>query len=156
SLHTTVIGPEGKPLEIQIRTYEMHRTAEFGVAAHWRYKEGSRRDLRFEEKLAWLRQLMDWQKDLAGGAEEFVEGLKPDVFQDQAYVFRPKGEIKDLPAGATPLDFAYRIHTDIGHRCVGAKVNGKLVSLDTPLKSGDRVEILTTKNPKGPSRDWLN
>ena len=156
SLHTSVIGPEGKPLEIQIRTHEMHRLAEYGVAAHWRYKEGGKRDVKFEQKIAWLRQLMDWQKDVAGGAKEFVESLKTDIFRDQVYVFTPKGEIKDLPAGATPLDFAYRIHTDIGHRCIGAKVNGRLVALDYRLKTGEIIEVLTTKSPKGPSRDWLN
>ncbi|MGQ9676726.1 MAG: RelA/SpoT family protein [Chloroflexota bacterium] len=156
SLHTTVLGPGGRPLEIQIRTHEMHRLAEFGVAAHWRYKEGSKRDVKFEEKVAWLRQLMDWQKEVAGGAQEFVESLKTDVFQDQVYVFTPKGEIKELPNGATPVDFAYRIHTDVGHRCIGAKVNGRLVALDSKLRTGDIVEILTTKGPKGPSRDWLN
>jgi GTP pyrophosphokinase len=156
SLHTTVVGPEGSPLEIQIRTWDMHRLAEYGVAAHWRYKEGGKRDLRFEEKIAWLRGLMNWQEELAGGAQEFVESLKTDFFKDQVYVFTPKGDIRELPSGATPLDFAYRIHTDVGHRCIGAKVNGKLVSLDTSLKTGDIVEILTTKNPKAPSRDWLN
>jgi GTP diphosphokinase / guanosine-3',5'-bis(diphosphate) 3'-diphosphatase len=156
SLHTTVLGPEGSPLEIQIRTWEMHRVAEFGVAAHWRYKEGGKRDVRFEEKIAWLRHLMNWQEELAGGAQEFVESLKTDFFRDQVYVFTPKGDIRELPAGATPLDFAYRIHTDVGHRCIGAKVNGKLVALETVLKTGDIVEILTTKSAKGPSRDWLN
>jgi GTP pyrophosphokinase len=155
SLHTTVIGPEGQRVEIQIRTHEMHRTAEYGVAAHWRYKEGSRRNTRFEERIAWLRQLIEWQKELAG-AREFVESLKTDIFRDQVFVFTPKGEVKELPAGATPLDFAYRIHTDVGHRCVGAKVNGRLVPLDTPLKTGDIVEIITAKGEKGPSRDWLN
>ena len=156
SLHTTVVGPDGRPLEIQIRTQQMHRLAEYGVAAHWRYKEGGKRDSRFEEKVAWLRQLLDWQKDVAGGAVEFVESLKTDIFQDQVYVFTPKGEIKELPAGATPLDFAYRIHTDVGHRCIGAKVNGRLVSLDTALRNGDIIEVMTSKAPKGPSRDWLN
>ncbi|MCL5959997.1 MAG: bifunctional (p)ppGpp synthetase/guanosine-3',5'-bis(diphosphate) 3'-pyrophosphohydrolase [Chloroflexi bacterium] len=156
SLHTTVLGPEGRPLEIQIRSNDMHRVAEYGVAAHWRYKEGSKRDVKFEQKIAWLRQLLDWQKDLSGGAAEFVETLKTDVFRDQVYVFTPKGEIKDLPTGATPLDFAYRIHTDIGHRCIGAKVNGRLVPLDYQLKTGEIVEIITTKAPKGPSLDWLN
>ena len=156
SLHTTVIGPDGQALEIQIRTQEMHRTAEFGIAAHWRYKEGGKRDIRFEEKVAWLRQLIDWQKEVAGGAREFVESVKTDVFQDHVYVFTPKGEIKELPAGATPIDFAYRIHTDVGHRCIGGKVNGKLVSLDTSLQSGSIVEIITSKTAKGPSRDWLN
>ena len=155
SLHTTVLGPEGRPLEIQIRTHEMHRVAEYGVAAHWIYKEGSRRDLKFEQKIAWLRQLLDWQKELAG-AQEFIESLKTDIFQDQVYVFTPKGEIRELPAGATPLDFAYRIHTDVGHRCVGAKVNQRLVPLDYQLQNGDIVEIVTSKVPKSPSRDWLN
>ncbi|HUE75458.1 MAG TPA: bifunctional (p)ppGpp synthetase/guanosine-3',5'-bis(diphosphate) 3'-pyrophosphohydrolase [Chloroflexota bacterium] len=156
SLHTTVLGPDARPLEIQIRTHDMHRLAEYGVAAHWRYKEGPKRDGRFDQKIAWLRQLLDWQKDVAGGAQEFVESLKTDLFQDQVYVFTPKGAIRELPAGATPLDFAYRIHTDIGHRCIGAKVNRRLVSLDYTLKNGDIVEILTSKAPKGPSRDWLN
>jgi guanosine-3',5'-bis(diphosphate) 3'-pyrophosphohydrolase len=157
SLHTTVLGPEGRPLEIQIRTREMHQTAEFGIAAHWRYKEGTgnKRDAKYDNKIAWLRQLLDWQKDVAG-AQDFVESLKTDVFQDQVYVFTPKGEIRELPTGSTPLDFAYRIHTDIGHRCVGGKVNGRLVSLDYTLKNGEIVEILTSKTPKGPSRDWLN
>ncbi|MCL4459087.1 MAG: bifunctional (p)ppGpp synthetase/guanosine-3',5'-bis(diphosphate) 3'-pyrophosphohydrolase [Chloroflexi bacterium] len=155
SLHTAVIGPEGKPLEIQIRTHEMHRVAEYGVAAHWRYKEGSKRDIKFEEKIAWLRQLIEWQKEMAG-AQEFVESLKADIFRDRVYVFTPRGEIKDLPVGATPLDFAYRIHTDVGHHCIGAKVNGRLVPLDYELKSGEIVEILTSKSPRGPSRDWLN
>jgi len=155
SLHTTVLGPEGKPIEIQIRTHDMHRVAEYGVAAHWRYKEGSKRDLKFEQKIAWLRQLLDWQKEMAG-AQEFIESLKTDIFQDQVYVFTPKGEIRELPAGATPLDFAYRIHTDVGHRCVGAKVNQRLVPLDYQLQNGDIVEIVTSKTPKPPSRDWLN
>ncbi|MBI2941587.1 MAG: bifunctional (p)ppGpp synthetase/guanosine-3',5'-bis(diphosphate) 3'-pyrophosphohydrolase [Chloroflexi bacterium] len=154
SLHTTVVGPEGKPLEIQIRTHDMHRIAECGVAAHWRYKEGGRRDVKYEQKIAWLRQLLDWQKEVAG-AKEFVESLKTDLFQDQVYVFTPKGEIRELPAGSTPLDFAYRIHTDVGHRCVGAKVNNRLVPLDYQLQNGVIVEILTSKTPKGPSRDWL-
>jgi GTP diphosphokinase / guanosine-3',5'-bis(diphosphate) 3'-diphosphatase len=155
SLHTTVIGPEGRPLEIQIRTGEMHRIAEYGIAAHWRYKEGVRRDTKYDDKIAWLRQLLDWHQDVAG-AQEFVESLKTDVFQDQVYVFTPKGEIREMPTGATPLDFAYRIHTDIGHRCVGGKVNGRLVSLDYQLKNGEIVEIITSKSPKGPTRDWLN
>ncbi|HEX5414763.1 MAG TPA: TGS domain-containing protein, partial [Chloroflexota bacterium] len=156
SLHTTVRGPEARALEVQIRTEEMHRDAEFGVAAHWRYKEGSRRDLKFEERIAWIRQLLDWQSDISGSAQEFVESLKSDVLRDQVYVFTPKGELRELPAGSTPLDFAYRIHTDIGHRCIGAKVNGRLVSLDHPLNNGDVVEIVTAKLPRGPSRDWLN
>jgi guanosine-3',5'-bis(diphosphate) 3'-pyrophosphohydrolase len=156
SLHTTVLAVDGKPLEIQIRTHEMHQVAEYGVAAHWRYKEGVRQDQKFDAKVAWLRQLMDWQKDMAGGAQAFVDSLKTDIFQDQVYVFTPKGEIKELPSGATSLDFAYRIHTDVGHKCVGAKVNGRLVSLDTRLQNGDIVEIITAKGSRGPSRDWLN
>ena len=156
SLHTTVLGPDAKPLEIQIRTREMHQLAEYGVAAHWRYKEGIKSDAKFDAKVAWLRQLMEWQQDLMIGAQEFVDSLRTDIFQDQVYVFTPKGSIKDLPAGATPLDFAYRIHTDVGHRCVGAKVNGRLVPLDYQLKNGDIVEILTSKTSRGPSRDWLN
>jgi GTP pyrophosphokinase len=155
SLHTTVIGPGGLPLEIQIRTHEMHRVAELGVAAHWRYKEGTRRDARFEQKIAWLRQLLDWQKEVAG-AQDFVDTVQRDVFRDQVYVFTPRGEIRELPAGSTPLDFAYRIHTDVGHRCIGAKVNQRLVPLDGQLSNGDIVEIVTSKSPKGPSRDWLN
>ncbi|HLZ29123.1 MAG TPA: bifunctional (p)ppGpp synthetase/guanosine-3',5'-bis(diphosphate) 3'-pyrophosphohydrolase [Chloroflexota bacterium] len=156
SLHTTILAVDGKPLEIQIRTHEMHQVAEYGVAAHWRYKEGVRQDQKFDAKVAWLRQLMDWQKDVAGGAQEFVDSLRSDIFQDQVYVFTPKGEIKELPSGATSLDFAYRIHTDVGHKCVGAKVNGRLVSLDTKLHNGDIVEIITAKGSRGPSRDWLN
>ena len=155
ALHTTVMGLNGRPLEVQIRTYEMHRTAEYGVAAHWRYKEGSKRDLRYEQRLAWLRQLLEWQRELSG-AEELVEAVKTDIFQDQVFVFTPKGEIKDLPTGATPIDFAYRIHTDLGHTCIGAKVNGRLVSLNYQLQNGDSVEILTSRSSKGPSRDWLN
>ncbi len=156
ALHTTVIGLDGRPLEIQIRTYEMHHVAEYGVAAHWRYKEGGRRDDKFDAKVAWLRQLMDWQKDVVGGAQEFVDSLKTDLFQDQVYVFTPRGEIKELPTGATPLDFAYRIHTEVGHRCVGAKINGRLVPLNAQLQNGDRVEVITAKTTRGPSRDWLN
>ena len=155
SLHTAVIGPEAKPLEVQIRTKQMHEVAEAGIAAHWRYKEGSRGDRRYDEKLAWVRQLIDWQREVSD-ATEFVEGLKLDVFQDQVFVFTPKGDVKDLPAGATPLDFAYRIHTDVGHRTIGAKVNNRLVPLDYKLRNGDIVEIVTTKAAHGPSRDWLN
>ena len=154
SLHTAVIGPHGRFLEVQIRTYEMHRVAEYGIAAHWRYKEGGQADPSFEAKLAWLRQLMAWQQELST-AQEFVESVKMDVFQDQVFVFTPKGEVKDLPAHSTPLDFAYRIHTDVGHRCIGAKVNQKLVPLDYELQNGDIVEILTSKAARGPSRDWL-
>jgi len=155
SLHTAVIALDGKPLEIQIRTHAMHQVSEVGIAAHWRYKEGSKSDRDYDAKLAWLRQLMDWQREVSD-ATEFVEGIKLDIFQDQVFVFTPKGDVKDLPAGATPLDFAYRIHTDVGHRCIGAKVNNRLVPLDYRLKNGDIVEIVTTKGEHGPSRDWLN
>ncbi|CAN5650178.1 bifunctional (p)ppGpp synthetase/guanosine-3',5'-bis(diphosphate) 3'-pyrophosphohydrolase [soil metagenome] len=155
SLHTAVIAIEGKPLEVQIRTHDMHRVSEVGIAAHWRYKEGSRADRAYDAKLAWVRQLMEWQRDVAD-ATEFIEGLKLDLFQDQVFVFTPKGDVKDLPAGATPLDFAYRIHTDVGHACIGAKVNNRLVPLDYKLKNGDIVEVVTTRGAHGPSRDWLN
>ncbi len=153
SLHTAVLC-RGVPLEIQIRTYEMHRVAEYGVAAHWRYKEGETKDLHFEQKLAWLRQLIEWQEELS--SEEFLESVKTDVFIDQVFVYTPKGEIIELPKGATPLDFAYRIHTELGHRCIGAKVNNRLVTLNYELKNGGIVEILTSKGVKGPSLDWLN
>jgi len=133
----------------------MHQVSEVGIAAHWRYKEGTKSDREYDAKLAWLRQLMDWQREVAD-AREFVEGLKLDIFQDQVFVFTPRGDVKDLPAGATPLDFAYRIHTDVGHRTIGAKVNNRLVPLDYRLKNGDIVEIVTTKGEHGPSRDWLN
>ncbi len=156
SLHTAVLSLSGTPLEIQIRTYDMHRLAEYGVAAHWRYKEGDKSaPAKSEDRISWLRQLVDWHRDLSG-AEEFLESVKTDIFNDQVFVFTPGGEIKDLPKGATPLDFAYRVHTELGHRCVGSKVNGKLVGLDYNLKNGDVVEIVTTKKDKGPSRDWLN
>jgi GTP pyrophosphokinase len=155
SLHTTVIGPEGRPLEIQIRTREMHDLAEFGIAAHWMYKEGSAGAQRDPEgKLKWLRSLLDWQSDTTD-PKEFMETLKVDLFEDEVFVFTPKGEVKSLAAGATPLDFAYEIHTDVGHRCVGAKVNGKIVPLSYQLRSGDIVEVLTSKRERGPSRDWL-
>jgi GTP pyrophosphokinase len=165
SLHTTVIGPEGRPLEIQIRTREMHDLAEFGVAAHWMYKEtrprsgaGGQRSgaasADADDKLKWLRSLLDWQQDEAD-PREFMETLKVDLFEDEVFVFTPKGEVKSLAAGATPLDFAYEIHTDVGHRCVGAKVNGKIVPLSYQLRSGDIVEVLTSKRDRGPSRDWL-
>ncbi len=155
SLHTAVVGPDGKPLEVQIRTHEMHRTAEYGIAAHWRYKEGSKqRDIAFEKKIAWLRSLMEWRQEVAS-ASEFLDSMKTDVFQDRVYVFTPKGEVIDLPAGSTPIDFAYHIHSEIGDRCRGAKVNGRLVSLDYQLRTGDQVEIITAKRG-GPSRDWLN
>jgi GTP pyrophosphokinase len=155
ALHSSVMSPNAHPLEVQIRTHEMHRTAEYGIASHWRYKEGATRDLRYEERLAWLRQLLEWHKEISQ-AEELVEAVKTDIFQDQVFVFTPKGEIKDLPKGSTPLDFAYRVHTDLGHLCVGAKVNGRLVSLSHQLQNGAAVEILTSKSSKGPSRDWLN
>jgi GTP pyrophosphokinase len=155
SLHTTVMGPGARPLEVQIRTYEMHRTAEYGVAAHWRYKEGGPRDKAFEERITWLRQLLDWQRETAE-AEEFVEYIKTDLFRDQVFVFSPKGEVKDLPSGSTPIDFAFRIHSDIGHHAVGARVNGRLVPLTYELQNGDVVEIVTSRSSRGPSRDWLN
>jgi GTP pyrophosphokinase len=154
SLHTTVLCQGTIPLEIQIRTYSMHRTADFGVAAHWRYKEGASHDTHFENKIAWLRQLIEWQSEL--GSEEFLESLKTEVFIDQVFVYTPKGEIKALPKGATPLDFAYRIHTELGHRCIGAKVNGRLVPLNYELKNSEIIEIMTAKAGKGPSLDWLN
>ncbi len=155
SLHTAVIGLDTRPLEIQIRTKDMHQVAEFGIAAHWRYKEGGKRDVEFETKIAWLRRLLDW-KDENYDAQEFVDSLKSDVFQDQVYVFTPKGDIIDLPSGATPLDFAYRIHTEIGHQCGGARVNDRLVPLNYQLQNGEVVKIIQAKNRKGPSRDWLN
>ena len=155
SLHTAVMCEGGSPLEIQIRTYDMHRTSEFGVAAHWSYKEGGATDSHFDEKMAWLRQLLEWQRDVSE-AEDFVESVKTDIFKDQVFVYTPKGDIKELPAGATPLDFAFRIHTDLGLRCIGTKVNGRLVSLDYKLNNGDTVEVLISKSAKGPSLDWLN
>jgi GTP diphosphokinase / guanosine-3',5'-bis(diphosphate) 3'-diphosphatase len=154
SLHTTVMCMGTTPLEVQIRTAEMHHVAEYGIAAHWRYKEGEKGDIRFEERISWLRQLIDWHREFSG-AEEFLESVKTDIFNDQVFVYTPKGEIKDLPRGATPLDFAYRVHTELGHHCVGAKINGKLVPLNYKLNNGDIVEIMTVKGGKGPSRDWL-
>ncbi len=155
SLHTSVMSLEMTPLEIQVRTHDMHRIAEYGVAAHWRYKEGEKKDANFENSMAWLRQLVEWHRELSG-AEDFLESVKTDILIDQVFVYTPKGEIKDLPKGATPLDFAYRIHTELGHRCIGAKVNGRLVSLSYQLKNGDVVEVMTTRTEKAPSRDWLN
>jgi GTP diphosphokinase / guanosine-3',5'-bis(diphosphate) 3'-diphosphatase len=152
ALHTTVIGPEGRPLEIQIRTMDMHRTAEYGVAAHFVYKEDGSKPV--EEKVEWLRHLLDWQDEMKD-PQEFAQTLRADLFEDEVFVFTPKGELKSLAAGATPLDFAYSIHTDVGHRCVGAKVNGKIVPLHYELQSGDICEVLTSKKERGPSRDWL-
>jgi GTP diphosphokinase / guanosine-3',5'-bis(diphosphate) 3'-diphosphatase len=154
SLHTTVIGPAGRPLEIQIRTEEMHRTAEYGIAAHWRYKEGGRGDETFDERLAWLRQMLEWQTELKD-PREFMEALKIDLFEDEVFVFTPKGDVRSMRRGSTPIDFAYAIHTEVGHHCVGAKVNGAIVPLGYELQMGDRVDILTNKN-SWPSRDWLN
>jgi GTP pyrophosphokinase len=154
SLHTAIIYDDKKSLEIQIRTPEMHQNAEYGIAAHWRYKEKGPHDDIFEERVNWLRQLMDWHQDV-NDAQEFVDSMKTDVFKDRVYVFTPKGDVIDLPSGSTPIDFAYHVHTEIGNRCRGAKVNGKLVTLDHALVTGDRVEILTAKQG-GPSRDWLN
>jgi GTP diphosphokinase / guanosine-3',5'-bis(diphosphate) 3'-diphosphatase len=155
SLHTAVIYDDGKPLEVQIRTREMHQNAEFGIAAHWRYKEkGKQRDETFEQRVNMLRRLMEWRQDVLS-AQEFMEGMKTDVFKDRVYVFTPRRDIIDLPVGSTPLDFAYHVHTEIGHRCRGAKVNGKLMTLDYVLQTGEVVEILTAKHG-GPSRDWLN
>ena len=153
SLHTTVVGPEGDPLEIQIRTWEMHRTSEYGIAAHWRYKEGGKAD-QFENKLSWLRALLEWQKDMRD-SRVFMENLKLDLFDSQVFVFSPRGDVYSLPAGGTPLDFAYNVHTDVGNHCVGARVNGRIVPLDYGMQNGDICEILVNKNSGRPSLDWL-
>ncbi len=155
SLHTTFIGRGGEPFEVQIRTWEMHQTAESGIAAHWRYKEGSPKDKKYDQKLAWLRQILEWQQDIKD-TDEFMESLKIDLFDDTVFVFTPKGAVIELPKGACPVDFAYRVHTEVGHQCTGAKVNGRIVPLDFALSNGDIVEIITAKNSLGPTRDWLN
>lgn len=156
SLHTTVIGPGGVPMEIQIRTREMHHVAEYGIAAHWRYKEGKSADSAdaFNERMAWLRQILEWQQDLRT-THEFVESLKIDLFDDEVYVFTPKGDLKKLPKGSSPIDFAYLIHTEVGNNCIGARVNKQIVPLDYELKSGDIVEIISSRSSSGPSLDWL-
>ena len=161
SLHTTLIGPNGQPFEIQIRTFEMHKTAEYGIAAHWKYKESSDGkvpvDKREEEKLNWLRQILEWQKDMSDN-REFMSLLKNDLdlFADSVYCFTPQGDVKNLPNGSTPIDFAYSVHSAVGNRMVGARVNGKLVPIEYQIKNGDRIEIITSQNSQGPSRDWLN
>ena len=154
SIHTSVIYSDGKPLEVQIRTEAMHRSAEYGIAAHWLYKEKGSQDDHYQQRITWLRKLIEWRQDVED-AQEFVDGVKSDVFEDRAYVFTPRGDIIDMPIGSTPIDFAYAVHTEVGNRCRGAKINGKLVPLDYKLKTGDQVEILTAKRG-GPSRDWLN
>ena len=157
SLHTTVVGPDGEPLEIQIRTLDMHRIAEYGIAAHWKYKEGNTegKEEDMDLKLSWLRQMMEWQKDL-NDPKEFMEALKIDLFTNQVFVFTPKGDVIELPAGSTPLDFAYRVHTGVGNSCIGAKIDGRIVTLDYKLKNGNIVEIIRSSNNNGPSRDWIN
>ena len=154
SLHTTVVN-QGKPFEVQIRTFDMHRTAEYGIAAHWRYKEGRANENELDQKLSWLRRILDWQSDVRDPGE-FGELAKVDLFADEVFVFTPKGDVISLPRGATPLDFAYRIHSAVGNRCIGAKVNGRIVPLAAQLQTGDFVEVMTSANSHGPSRDWLN
>src|SRR5437660_11958960 len=153
TLHTTVIGPEGRPLEIQVRTRDMHETAELGIAAHWSYKKGGKAGPADEEWQSWVKQLMDTSESQEGA--DFLKTFRTDLFDDEVYVFTPKGEVKTLPAGATPIDFAYAVHTDVGHRTVGAKVNGRIVPLHYRLSNGDFVEVLTSKSGRGPSRDWM-
>lgn len=156
SLHTTVIGPNGTPFEIQIRTHEMHETAEYGIAAHWKYKEGAaNKKSSMDEKMAWLRKMLEYEAE-SRDSREFIESVRTDLFSDEVFVFTPRGDVIDLPAGSTPLDFAYAIHSAIGHKCIGAKINGRIVTLDAQLKTGDIVEIMTSASPHGPSRDWLN
>ncbi len=159
SLHTTLIGPDGRPFEIQIRTYEMHRTAEYGIAAHWKYKEAANGNAvgGEEEKLSWLRQILEWQRDMSDN-KEFMSLLKSDLdlFSDTVFCFTPSGDVKNLPNGSTPIDFAYSVHSAVGNKMIGAKVNGKLVTIDYKIQNGDRIEIITSQNSKGPSRDWLN
>ena len=157
SLHTTLIGSSGTPFEIQIRTFEMHRTAEYGIAAHWKYKEGGGNINKEEEKLSWLRQILEWQQDMSDN-KEFMTLLKSDLdlFSDTVFCFTPSGDVKNLPNGSTPIDFAYSIHSAVGNKMVGAKVNGKLVPIDYVIQNGDRIEVITSQNSRGPSRDWLN
>ena len=158
SIHTTLIGPKGTPFEVQVRTWDMHKIAEFGIAAHWAYKEANKfkksNVVVTEDKLAWLRESLEWQKDMQD-PEEFLQTLKTELFEDEVYIFTPRGEIKSLPRGATPIDFAYSIHAEVGHKMVGCKINSKMMPIVTKLKSGDIVEIITSDTSKGPSRDWL-
>jgi len=158
SLHTTLIGQGGEPFEVQIRTWEMHLTAESGIAAHWHYKQDGSpkdRDKKFDEKLAWLRRILEWQQDVNDGSE-FMESLKTDLFEDTVFIFTPKGDVIELPKGSCPVDFAYRVHTEVGHKCTGARVNGRIVPLDYQLSNGDIVEIITSKSSLGPTRGWLD
>jgi len=155
SLHTIVIGSKGKPIEIQIRTFEMHKVAEYGIAAHYKYKEGNLKTSDFDKRIAWIRQVLDWQRELKD-PRDYMESLKLDLFEEEVFVFTPKGRVIDLPKGSTPIDFAYQIHTDVGHNCIGTKINNKMVPIETVLENGNIVEIIVSKTPKGPSRDWLN